>query len=218
MSCIVPQLAFRGRVTRGSGRTRHFDSTHHAITPGQPEVIRFIRIGEGRLRKRTVRKPLKSWSVLIPSHHEGYITWDQFELVSRMITHNSQRCFSSVPGAAKKGLGLLAGLVRCRKCGRKLMVSYTGQEHDKVRYLCRRGALDQGEAKCISFGGTAADEAIAREVLRVLEPAAVEAAAQAARHKTEKEDEVLRVLSLELQAARYEAERAQAGEGAVRRA
>ena len=27
-------------------------------------------IGEGRLRKRTVRKPLKSWSVLIPSHHE----------------------------------------------------------------------------------------------------------------------------------------------------
>ena len=166
-------------------------------------------IGEGRLRKRTVRKPLKSWSVLIPSHHEGYITWDQFERVSRMIMHNSQRCFSSVPGAAKKGLGLLAGLLRCRKCGRKLMVSYTGQEHDKVRYLCRRGALDQGEAKCISFGGTAVDEAIAREVLRVLEPAAVEAAAQAAWQKTEKEDEVLRLLSLELQAARYEAERAQ---------
>ena len=89
------------------------------------------------------------------------------------------------------------------------MVSYTGQEHDKVRYQCRRGSLDQGEAKCISFGGTAVDEAIAREVLRVLEPAAVEAAAQAARQKTEKDGEVLRVLSLELQAARYEAERAQ---------
>ena len=166
-------------------------------------------IQEGRLRKRTVRKPFKSWSVLIPGRHEGYITWDQFEQVSQMITHNSQRCFSSGPGAAKKGLGLLAGLMRCRKCGRKLMVSYTGQEHDKVRYLCRRGALDQGEAKCISFGGTAVDEALAREVLRVLEPAAVEAAAQAAQQQTEKEDEVLRVLSLELQAARYEAERAQ---------
>ena len=166
-------------------------------------------IGEGRLRKRTVRKPLKSWLALIPGHHEGYITWDQFEQVNQMITRNSQQCFSSVPGAAKKGLGLLAGLVRCRKCGRKLMVSYTGQEHDKVRYQCRRGSLDQGEAKCISFGGTAVDEAIAREVLRVLEPAAVETATQAARQKTEKEDEVLRVLSLELQAARYEAERAQ---------
>ena len=166
-------------------------------------------IQEGRLRKRSVRKPLQSWSVLIPGRHEGYITWDQFEQVSQMITHKSQRCFSSGPGAAKKGLGLLAGLVRCRKCGRKLMVSYTGQEHDKVRYQCRRGALDQSEAKCISFGGTGVDEVIAREVLRVVEPAAVEAAPQAARQKTETENEVLRVLSLELQAAQYEGERAQ---------
>lgn len=163
---------------------------------------------KGRLRKRIVRKPLPSWSVLIPDHHEGYITWDQFQQVDQMITHNSQTCFSSVPGAAKSGLALLAGLIRCRKCGRKLMVSYTGRKHDKVRYVCRRGALDQGEAKCISFGGSAVDEAIAREVLRVVEPAAMEAAAQAAQQQTKKDDEVLRVLSLELEAARYEAERA----------
>lgn len=163
---------------------------------------------EGRLQKRTVRKPLPNWSVLIPNHHESYITWDQFQQVQQMITNNSQTCFSSGPGAAKKGLALLAGLLRCRKCGRKLMVSYTGQQHDKVRYLCRRGALDQGEPKCISFGGSAVDEAIAREVLRVVEPAAMEAAAQAAQQQTSKDDEVLRVLNLELEAARYEAERA----------
>ena len=163
---------------------------------------------EGRLRKRTVRKPLPKWSVLIPNHHEGYITWDQFQQVQQMITNNSQTCFRSGPGAAKKGRALLAGLLRCRKCGRKLMVSYTGQQHDKVRYLCRRGALDQGEPKCISFGGSAVDEAIAREVLRVVEPAAMEAAAQAAQQQTSKDEEVLRVLNLELEAARYEAERA----------
>jgi hypothetical protein len=58
---------------------------------------------------RIVRKPSKSWSVLIPSHHEGYITWDQFELVSRMNTHHSQRCFSSVPGAAREACVVAVG-------------------------------------------------------------------------------------------------------------
>src|ERR1700731_965153 len=49
-------------------------------------------------------------------------------------------------------------------------------------------------------------EVLLVKVMRVLEPAALEAAAPAARQRTEKEDEVLRVLSLELQAAWHEAE------------
>ena len=81
-------------------------------------------IREGRLRKLVVQKPLKDWSVLIPNRHESYISWDQFEQVSHMIANNSQKCFASSPGAPKMGLALLAGLLRCRKCGRKLMVTY----------------------------------------------------------------------------------------------
>ncbi len=173
---------------------------------GRSAVVTAIR--DGRLKKVAVRKPMKDWSVLIPDRYEGYITWDQFEQVSHMITKNSQTWYASTPGAPKMGPALLAGLLRCRKCGRKLMVTYTGQHHDAVRYQCRRGTFDQGEPKCISFGGTAVDEAIAREVLRVVEPAAVEAALRAAQQKTEKQDEVLRALGLELRAARYEAERA----------
>src|SRR5436305_8389998 len=48
-------------------------------------------------------------------------------------------------GAAKEGSALLAGILRCRRCGRKLMVRYTGNRHDVLRYACYRAWLDNGE-------------------------------------------------------------------------
>ena len=53
-----------------------------------------------------------------------------------------------------------------------------------------------------------ADEAIAKEVLRVVEPGAAEAAHRAARDVADKRDDAIRALELELQAARYAADRA----------
>ena len=173
---------------------------------GKTTVTTAIR--DGRPRKVVLQKPMKDWSVLIPDRHEGYITWNQFQQVDQMLTKNSQVFISSSPGAPKQGPALLSGLLRCRKCGRKVTVSYTGRKGNIVRYECHRGFLDQGEPKCISFGGTTVDEAITREVLRVVRPAAMEAAHLAARQKTDKQDELLRALGVELQAARYEAERA----------
>src|SRR4029077_3032736 len=80
------------------------------------------------------------------------------------------------PGAAKRGAALLAGLLRCRRCGRKLMVRYTGHQRNMLRYCCERGRLDQGAPKCIAFGGVSVDEEIGRQLLRVVRPTAVEAA------------------------------------------
>jgi len=45
-----------------------------------------------------------------------------------------------------------------------------------LRYSCYRGWLDNGEPRCIAFGGLLVDEALARELLRVVQPAAIEAA------------------------------------------
>src|SRR4030081_3854594 len=92
-------------------------------------------------------------------------------------------------GAPKHGDALLAGLVRCRRCGRKLMVRYTGTKHNIPRYSCWRGSLDNGEPRCIAFGGLRVDDAIEEALLRVVEPgaiaAAVEAGAQAARRRAQ---------------------------------
>jgi hypothetical protein len=39
-------------------------------------------------------------------------------------------------GAAKHGDALLAGLITCHRCGRKLTIRYTGAMHNIPRYSC----------------------------------------------------------------------------------
>ena len=86
---------------------------------------------------------------------------------------------SSHHGAPKHGDALLAGLIRCRRCGRKLTLRYTATKHDIPRYSCWRGWLDGGEPRCIAFGGLRVDDAIEAALLEVVSPAAVAAAAAA---------------------------------------
>jgi hypothetical protein len=88
-------------------------------------------------------------------------------------------------------------------------VRYTGSRHDVLRYSCWRGFLDNGEPRCIAFGGVPVDERIAHEILRVVQPAAIEAAVMASEDEALKRDEVVAALERDLEAARYSARRAQ---------
>jgi DNA invertase Pin-like site-specific DNA recombinase len=153
------------------------------------------------------RKPREHWFSFIPNNHEGYVDGECFEQIQRLIGANNLA--PEQPGAARCGQALLAGLLRCRRCGHKLTVRYTGSRHDALRYSCWRGFLDNGEPRCIAFGGVPADEAIAREVLRVVQPAAIEAAILASEAEEHKQDQVEAALQRELEAARYAARRAQ---------
>lgn len=166
-----------------------------------------VRYEHGTPHRSSHRKPREQWLTLIPEAHEGYVSWEEFERIRQGITANNLR--PDAMGAAKRGAALLAGLLRCRRCGRKLTVRYTGSEHDVLRYACLRGALDHGEPRCLAFGGLAVDDAIAREVLRVVQPAAVEAAIVAHEQEAHRQDEVVAALRRDLEAARYAAQRAQ---------
>jgi hypothetical protein len=156
-------------------------------------------------RKRCRHKPREQWLALIPEAHDGYIDWQRFQQIGRALAANSGRLGT---GAAKQGMALLAGLLRCHRCGRKLTVRYTGRAHDVLRYSCMRGWMDQAELKCIAFGGIAVDEAIGRQVLRIVEPASVEAAVLAETQQQQHDDEVCSALERDLQAARYAVQRA----------
>src|SRR5262249_54187854 len=103
---------------------------------------------------------------------------------------------------------LLAGLVRCRRCGRKLTGRYTGIKHNIPRYSCHRGLLDNGEPRCIAFGGLRVDDAIEAAVLKVVEPGAVAAAVAAEAELCQQRDQVREALERDLEAARYAADRA----------
>ncbi len=175
-----------------------------AYAYGKTEAV--LSYDNDQSRQRIRRKSRDQWLALIPHAHEGYVSWEQFERVQQMIAGNSLG--HGRLGAAKRGAALLAGLLRCRRCGRKLTVRYTGGQHDVLRYSCYRGWLDNGEARCIAFGGVPVDEAIGGEVLRVVRPGAMEAAVVASRDEARKQDEVLEALERDMQAARYEAQRA----------
>ena len=166
-----------------------------------------VRYEHGTPHRSSHRKPREQWLTLIPQAHEGYVSWEEFEHIRQAITANNVG--TNEVGAPKRGAALLAGLLRCRRCGRKLTVRYTGSAHDVLRYACLRGALDHGEPRCLAFGGLAVDDAIAREVLRVVQPAAVEAAIVASEQAARQQDEVVAALQRDLEAARYAALRAQ---------
>jgi hypothetical protein len=108
----------------------------------------------------------------------------------------------------RNGQSLLADLLRCRRCGRKLTVRYTGNAHDVLRYSCIRGWLDNGEPRCIAFGGLTVDEAIGREVFRVVQPAAIEASMLAHEKRARQRDDVVEALQRDREAARYVVDRA----------
>src|SRR5262249_16369969 len=162
---------------------------------------------EGSVPRRGIRrKPRQEWLALLPGSHEGYVDWPRSEAIRKMIAGNLPG--TEQAGTAKRGAALLAGLIRCRRCGQKLTVHYTGRDHDVPRYACRRGWLDSGEPRCIAFGGLRVDDAIEEELLRVLEPGAIEAAVAAEREETRRRDDVLEALKRDLEAARYAADKA----------
>ena len=161
----------------------------------------------GEPRRGTRRKPREQWLALIPNAHEGYVSWEEFERIQQAMAENVRG--QGQAGAVQRGPALLAGLLRCRRCGRKLAVWYTGNHHDMLRYGCYRGWLDNGEGRCIAFGGILVDETMAKEALRVVQPGALEAAVLASEEETRQQDEVLEALRRDLEAARYAAQRAQ---------
>src|SRR5262249_3300844 len=111
-------------------------------------------------------------------------------------------------GAPKHGDALLAGLIRCRRCGRKLTIRYTGAKHNIPRYSCSRGWLDNGEPRCIAFGGLRVDDAIEAAILKVVEPSAITAAIEADAQQATRRDEIREALLRDLEAMRYAADRA----------
>ncbi|WP_439371709.1 recombinase family protein [Bradyrhizobium sp. DASA03120] len=158
------------------------------------------------LSVRIRRKARNEWLALKPNTHDAYVSWERFEAIRTMVSSN-------VPtgrhrGAPKHGDALLAGLIRCKRCGRKLTLRYSGMKHHIPRYSCSRAWMDNGGPHCIAFGGLRVDDAIEEALLGVVSPGAIAAATAAAQEAGDRRDQVRDALSRDLEAARYAADRA----------
>ncbi len=165
-----------------------------------------VTVREGRKRVvRGYRRSQSDWEVLLPDHHEGYISWEEFERNQRLIADNANSKGLMARGSVRRGDALLAGLLRCGHCGRRLHVSYSGTAGYCVRYHCHGAHLNHGTERCIAFGGLRVDAAVSAELLRVLAPLGIKAALHAIDARAADNSEVHRQAELALTQARYEA-------------
>ena len=109
------------------------------------------------------------------------------------------------PGTGRGGHGLLAGLLSCGRCGRRLNVVYGGKQGNVPRYECRGAKGHIGLSRCLFFSGMRVDQVVGREILRVVEGPAIEAALEAAARVEQQDQARERAIGLELEQAQYEA-------------
>jgi excisionase family DNA binding protein len=163
---------------------------------------------QGRVRARRVEVPIEEWSVCLPDHHPGYVSWDEYLGTRRRLRANV-RPRGEGGGAAREGAALLQGLVRCGRCGRRMQVAYSGTGGKVVRYACVRGRdMHQTGAACQSLGGGRLDKAVAEAFLEAAAPAGIAATTTAVRELEERHMARLDGQRLAVERAGYEADRA----------
>ncbi|TGV58347.1 recombinase family protein, partial [Mesorhizobium sp. M00.F.Ca.ET.149.01.1.1] len=81
-------------------------------------------------------------------------------------------------------------------------------KHNIPRYSCWRGLLDDGEPRCIAFGGLRVDDAIEEALLRFVDREATAAAVEDEAQAASRRDQVRDALMRDLEVACYSADRA----------
>jgi DNA invertase Pin-like site-specific DNA recombinase len=174
---------------------------------GRTRAERFID-EDGNVRKRIRQRPQPEWHVFIRDHHPGFIDWKTFETNQTRIKSNTRPKPHQPGGAVREGAALLQGLARCARCSRKLLVSYTGK-FSTPAYHCPGNNIANGRGEyCMGVGGRQIDDAVARAFISALAPAGLEAAFLAAQQIEADQDSVIVQVKLQVERARYEAQRA----------
>ena len=207
---VLPAKSRRSETLGVVWKLPAYNAVHNILTnPIYAGAYAFGRTGsqvsvvEGRKHiRRGVRRAIAEWGVLLKDQHEGYITWDEFERNQRHIADNATGMGRTIAkGAIRQGEVLLAGLLRCGHCGRKLQVHYSGK---LGRYTCYGARMNHGTARCISLGNRSVDAAVSGEVLRVLAPLGMDAAVKVLDTQTTETSATERQLKLALTQAQYE--------------
>jgi DNA invertase Pin-like site-specific DNA recombinase len=213
---VLPAIVQGSGVRPVEWKTPVYHTLHHILTnPVYAGAYAFGRRGvratiEGGRKRvvRGIRRNPAAWEVLIKDHHDGYISWPEFERNQRLIADNANGKSYLGRGSIRQGGALLTGLCRCARCGRKLQVSYGGLKSYSQRYACRGAFSERAEMSCISFGGMRIDRAIAREVLDRVQPLGIEAALTALTALDREQSDKRRQIENAIEQARFEAARA----------
>jgi DNA invertase Pin-like site-specific DNA recombinase len=194
-----------------------YTAIHHILTNpvyagaysyGKTKCERYVD-EQGIIRKRIRHLPTAQWAVLIPQHHTGFIDWATFQTNQNRLDSNTRPQPHQAGGAVREGSAWLQGIATCGHCGRRLHTHYRGR-NSTPGYHCPGKDLANGRGVyCLNVGGLAIEQAVADAFIKAVTPAAVQATLLTVEQLQANHDAALSQWRLEVERARYEAERAE---------
>lgn len=160
---------------------------------------------DGVIRTHQRVLPQSQWKVLKKDVLPAYITWEQFQANQDRLRQNRARFDSR--GAARCGDALLGGILVCGTCGRRLRPNYSNA--GKPYYLCASHLEEARERKCFGLCAAGIDQLVAGQLLKALEPAALELSLQALEDEHRERARLHQHWEHQLERAEYEARRAE---------
>jgi DNA invertase Pin-like site-specific DNA recombinase len=165
----------------------------------------------GRPATGRVVKDSDEWLVLLPDRLPAYITAEEHEANVARMAANRQTAAS--PGAPRNGAALLAGLLRCGRCGGHRM---TVRYHEGPRsgrathsYTCSFEKANYGTGTtCQNIAGPALDDHVAGRILEAIAPAALEVSMAAAAQAEDERAALDKLWRQRIERARHAADRA----------
>ena len=126
---------------------------------------------QGRVRVKVIEVPVEQWSVCLPEHHPGYVSWDEYLATASELTANvrparRRRRRRRRGRRAAAGAGALRPL-RTTDAGRL----FRQRRERAAGTCCSRGhVLHHTGQTCRSLGGGRLDKAVAASVPRCRHP------------------------------------------------
>src|SRR5262249_32799119 len=128
------------------------------------------RTASGAVRTEPRPVPMSEWKVLQRDRLPAYITWERYLANQERMRQN--RSLPEAAGAPREGAALLTRLLVCGTCGRFLHAGYPGGSN--AHYRCDTYRHTGEERVCQGLKAAAIDGLVSAQVLRALEPAALE--------------------------------------------
>lgn len=183
---ILHNPAYAGAYVYGRRRSRQ------AVTPG------------GQVRTQVSWVPAGQWEVVIPGHHPGYITWEDYQANQARLTANRTGAGARPP---REGTALCQGIAYCGGCGQGMQVRCQGGH---PRYQCTESHRNHAVTpQCGSVRADTIDDAVAEALLAAVAPEQAGLALAAAGEVTARHQRSLRAAELAAERARYTASRAE---------
>ena len=148
----------------------------------------------------------KDYHALIKDHFPAYISWAQYEANLARLKANQAK--AETIGAVRHGPALLAGLLVCGHCGKRMFVRYGGPKK-LASYLCGRATTDYALPGCQYLAGEPLDRYVSEQLLKALEPASLELSLEATKELETEQEALKQLWHKRLERAEFEVQRAQ---------